>query len=222
MRTLRLLLAGTAILALSAWSGGLGVAQSEAEAEEATPGGTPEYAPLPSIDPVLVPDADGFIFEEVAPGVHRLVTDGAGHFPSATYIREARDMDELAVDEEGRVLVWSTTHGIDNDLGGDSQLWVLGVDGVLDPDEGPPRPWEAAGAWGDPAIQLAPDGRVWMLGWDDGSGVIRSDGETDQRFLADRFLNSLAITPDGRRVGGGGPRSGRGRGHLRHRARCRG
>ena len=143
MRTLRLLLAGTAILALSTWSGGLGVAQSEAEAEEATPGGTPEYAPPPIIDPSLVPDADGLIFEEVVPGVRRLVTDGAGHFPSATYICEARDMDELAIDEEGRVLVWSTTHGIDNDLGGDSQLWILGVEGVLDPDEGPPRPWRS-------------------------------------------------------------------------------
>jgi hypothetical protein len=73
-----------------------------------------EYAPTPSIDPALVPDADGFIFEEVAPGIRRLVTDGVGHFPSATYIREARDIDRLAVDEEGRVLVWSTTHGVDN------------------------------------------------------------------------------------------------------------
>ena len=71
-------------------------------------------------------------------------------------------------------------------------------------------------------IQLAPDGSTWSLGWDDGSGVIRSDGETDQRFLADRFLNSLAITPDGRVWVAEGHDPGRGRWHLRHRARRRG
>ena len=199
MGRFRQLLAGTVALTLCAWSGGLALAQSDAAVEEATPAAAVEYAPPPSIDPSLVPDADGFIFEDVEPGIRRLVTDGAGHFPSATYIREARDMDELAVDEQGRVLVWSTTHGIDNELGGDAQLWILGEDGVLDPDEGAPRPSEETGAWGGSATQLAPDGRTWSLdrGYD-GSGVIRSDGETAERFLANRFLNSLAVTPDGR------------------------
>ena len=123
--------AGEMTLALCGWPGGPALAQDDAKAEEASPAAV-EYAPPPSIDPSLVPDADGFIFEDVAPGVRRLVTDGAGHFPSATYIREARDMDELAVDVEGRVFVWSTTHGVDNDPAGDSQLWILGEEGVLD------------------------------------------------------------------------------------------
>jgi len=152
-----------------------------------------EYAPLPSIDPSLVPDADGFVFEDVAPGVRRLVTDGAGHFPSATYVCEARDMDEFAVDEEGRVLVWSTTHGIDNDLAGDSQLWVLGVEGVLSQSEAPVQPTDPD------AGQLAPDGSTWSIAWynDDGA-IIRSEDETAQRFLGGYDLGSLAITPDGR------------------------
>ena len=155
-----------------------------------------EYAPTPSIDPSLMPDADGFVFEAVAPDVHRLITDGAGHYPSATYIREARDMDRLAVDEEGRVLVWSTTHGIDNELAFDEQLWVLGREGRLSHSGEPLQPFSFD------ASRIAPDGSTWSLagwGWGRSSGgVIRTDGDTAERFLADLDPGSLAITPDGR------------------------
>jgi hypothetical protein len=151
-----------------------------------------EYAPIPSIDPALVPDADGFIFEEVAPGVRRLVTDGAGHFPSATYIREARDMDRLAVDEDGRVLVWSTTHGVDNDLAFDEQLWILGREGALSHSDEPLQPFGPADG------QVAPDGTTWSLDWPYGDGIIRTDGASAEVFLAAYDTASLAITPDGR------------------------
>ena len=80
-----------------------------------------EPAPGTVTDGTLVADADGLVFEDVEPGVRRLVHDGAGHFPSEPYLLEARDMDQLFVDADGRVHVWSTTHGIDNELAGDTQ-----------------------------------------------------------------------------------------------------
>ena len=150
-----------------------------------------EYAPVPTTDPSLVPDPDGFVFEDLAPGVRRLITDGAGHFPSATYIREARDMDALEVDEDGAVLVWSTTHGIDNELAGDRQLWKLGEEGIQETggDLYAPLP--------ETSSRVAPDGTSWSSSRR-GGGVVRSDGRRTDRFLVEYTVNSVAITPDGR------------------------
>jgi hypothetical protein len=158
------------------------------------------------------------VFEIVEPGVQRLVSDGAGHFPSATYIVEARDMDILAIDEDDSVRVWSTTHGIDNELAGDRQLWILGVEGIL-PGHGEPRRQARRGPWaagqraaiaqglgsisrGD-RLGSGSDGTLWaMVATPSGRHPASFDGETWTVFRQPpgtrvRRLRSGQVGPDG-------------------------
>ena len=164
---------------------------AQVASEDPTATCPPDSLPEPSIDPALAADAEGFIFEELGPGVRRLVSDGAGHHPSARYICEARDMDTIAIDGDGSVVVWSTTHGIDNELGGNEEVWILGQEGSA------PGSSFTQSAGMPTADAIAPDGSRW---WSSGGsrGVTRSDALSSERFLDGYRASSLAVAQDGR------------------------
>jgi hypothetical protein len=187
---MRRLWAASAAIATCLALGGLPTLSQEASENPAATC-PPGALPAASIDPALVPDAEGFLFEDVGPGVRRLVSDGAGHFPSARYLCEARDMDRIAVRDDGSVVVWSTPHGIDNELGGYEEVWILGREGSA------PGSTLPASSWDPTADAIAPDGSRW---WSNGRsrGVTRSDALSSERFLEGYRVVSLAVAQGGR------------------------
>ena len=147
----RLWAAGAAMVVCLALGGMPALAQEASESPAATC--PPGALPAASIDPALVPDEEGFLLEEIEPGVSRLVSDGAGHSPSARYICEARDLDRIAVQDDGSVVVWWTPHGSDNRLGG-RRVWILGQEGTRS--EYPePQPSTGLGCGSDEDLWLA-------------------------------------------------------------------
>lgn len=101
MRTLRVSLVGSVILALV---GGLGSAFVVAAQDEAG---------------VLQ-----LVTEKVEPGVERIISDGFGHDLDETHPTYRYDMDGIAIAPDGTVWLTTTHHGSDNP--GGPLLWVLG------------------------------------------------------------------------------------------------
>ncbi len=149
------------------------IAQEASEIPAATC--PPGALPAATIDPALVPDEEGFLFEEMEPGVRRLVSDGAGHFPSARYLCEARDIDRVAVENDGSIVVWWTPHGIDNRLGG-SRVWILGQEGTRSEF---PEPQLSTGS------RFGTDEDLWLAGQaaadEQGLGTITTDDRLGSR-----------------------------------------
>lgn len=118
-------------------------------------------------------DADGFVLEELAPGIQRLVHDGAGHMVRADWLFGSLFVEGIDVDDDGSVRVWirpASEEGaselawrIDHAsrAGDGMRQWILGQPGeIIAPWEQTNDPQQAGGAlWAAGARALDRNGR---------------------------------------------------------------
>lgn len=133
-------------------------------------------------DPEEVPASPALgdlVTEEVEPGVHRVISDGAGHDLDERHPSYRYDMDGLLVGPDGTVWVAASYSRSDNEgkpLGG--LVWAVGEPGItqlpdacFSPegvgvfciDENDEGTWYLLGTR-ITAVSVAPDGSVWATG----------------------------------------------------------
>ena len=105
MRTLRLSLAGTVVLALLGGPCGGVLAQDEADALQ-------------------------LVTEQMEPGVERIISDGVGHDLDETHPTNRYDMDGIVVAPDGTVWLTTTYSGSDNRVGVGAMIWAVGEPGT--------------------------------------------------------------------------------------------
>lgn len=113
MRTLRLSLAGTVVLALLGGPCGGVLAQDEADALQ-------------------------LVTEQMEPGVERIISDGVGHDLDETRPDNRLDTDGITVAPDGTVWLTTSNHGDDNTYPSSAFIWALGQPGGYTHEHGVP------------------------------------------------------------------------------------
>ena len=152
--------------------------------------------------------------EEVEPGVLRVLDDLAGHDLTERYPVNHRDMDHIAIADDGTVWIAGTASGSDNELVDGFMVWPLGMEGLWGIDDGVPESIDAfeftpdgtlravgAGisefdgtSWSGTAGShrvVDPDGTVWFVSIR--GGVESWDGSAFERHLGNRWIEWLGV-----------------------------
>jgi hypothetical protein len=119
--------------------------------------------------------------EEVELGVLRVLDDRAGHDLTERYPTNHRDMDHIAIADDGTVWIAGTASGSDNALVNGFMVWPLGQEGLWGIDDGVPD-------WID-VFEFTPDGILRTVG----AGIDEFDGSTWSGTSGSPHL----VTPDG-------------------------
>jgi hypothetical protein len=130
------------------------------------------------------PNQDGFVTEEMEPGVERIIRDDAGHDLDETHPTNLYDMDNVAVTPDGTVWLWTSYSGSDNDANpGGGLVWALGQPGTTRL----------------PEIHCGPAGSMTRNGETINTGVScfnPASGE-ESSYLLFKPINAVAVAPDG-------------------------
>jgi hypothetical protein len=104
--------------------------------------------------------------EEVEAGVLRVLDDLSGHDLTERYPANHRDMDHIAIADDGTVWIAGTASGSDNDGVNGFMVWPLGQAGLWGIDDGVPE--------GIDVFEFTPDGTLRAIG----TGISQFDGST--------------------------------------------
>lgn len=152
--------------------------------------------------------------EEVEPGVLRVLDDLAGHDLTERYPANHRDMDHIAIADDGTVWIAGTASGSDNDRVNGFMVWPLGQEGLWGIDDGVPEWIDFFGFTPDGTLRatgagisefdgstwsgtsgshriVAPDGTVWFASIH--GGVESWDGDAFEDHLEGQWIQWLGI-----------------------------
>jgi hypothetical protein len=150
-------------------------------------------------------ELDGFVTEEVEPGVERIISDGAGHDLDERHPTYRLGMEDVAVTPDGTVWLWSSYQETDREAHG-----LTGLSKLM---------W----ALGEPGMSELPDVYCETVPEEDGLGLLCIDTPegVGTTYLAGTLINEVLVAPDGTiwavgDYGGGGGGGGGGLYRITH------